>query len=467
MPKYSISRNFLPNVNYSQDHLLNIILKYIYVRAKENTDRSIWTPLYLPFGNAKGVCSGMVALWSYYIATDSEGKFASQLAYISKWKEKDFASKHSGNALQMEEIINNIFFLHHHVNIYSEVEAFEINKSLEVLMGDLEDKIAPAEYSVSFVFNKIELERLIRDCAYDRKILRFSNDLHTIGAYYRDGIYSFYDPNYRYGVRTTTDPAVVADLIFKSLAAFCRSKDYIALNLMVFDFVGKPVPTYVNQHEYYHRLMQNEKYKAAVLKHSNIMRVGLRFDLPMLEYLFSQGFKAHSLPRENPEIRDSIVEHDGRKVGFLLEHGVDVDTKMYSSGETAVNSAIHEKHMEMLFALLINGANPNLKSIYKMAPLEYALYERNTPACIILIAFNAEIAPKIKKKLDKKYSKADLDIIHKKANTIKQNIARIKASLESEGSKTLLFKSITKVSGNEPSNDTLFAKEILPYLKLR
>jgi hypothetical protein len=419
--------------DYSQSALMKKIVKYLQLRAeKHNTARrsaqttdelerlnAITHDLHMPYFD-ENMCAGEVWLWLYLKRTNQEGKFVDMLHHVNTWSSKQFAQNKEREDKKIEAFLNHVMFLHHHKQIDSTVERHTPDKSFAMMLGDEQEQVDPAEFSLTFVFSKSELVRLLRSCVFENKMLMFGNDFHAVGGMLQNGIYYFFDPSgKKHACLLETDNVEqFAELIFKGLAVFCKSKDYIALNMSVYDLTGSPKPkTYPKSIDYFNYMFSNK-----VLQHPNILRVAMRYDRRLANELYKRGYKpnkknSHMLS----EVEEYVAERDRTRVKYLATHGADLDHRPIG-GESAVGMAIRCNFNEMLFQLLLLGADPNAPPRTGLTPLEYAISLRNTEAIIILRAFGAVPTQKFTKALNQQLFPHEINNIEVKAAQLNNRI---------------------------------------------
>lgn len=482
MPKHSPAAKILNKIDYSQAALFVKLKKYLIARDAKNTNRSVSTNTYLPFNNTAGICSGIGALWAYMVRVDEEGKFIDLIHHAATWDSKKYAKLPVNrpsdlNDQKLDRLMSQAFFLHHHAHtIDPEIQKHDLYKSFALLLGEQMEQVAAPEFSISFVFDIPELAELFQQTIFDRKMLRFENGLHAVYAILKDGVYYFYDPAQKQGLQTTTDVKELATMVFKSLSAHCHSKKHIALNMLAFDLKGAAPQIYPERMEYYTKKLQDPKYKKAVLEHHNILRVGLRHDLDMLDLLFKHRYTPSSLRYENSELVESILENDLAKVNYLLDHNVDSDFKPYGK-ESAIGAAIRTNALNSLYLLLIKNANPNVKAFHNLSALEYALYHRNIGAMVLLLAYNGTENKAFTQGLIKKFGEPKAKLIRTQANELRRrldndaNIAPIAKPSTHQllaPKKEMLFSASATSTGTS-SEDTArtYERLVLPLLKVR
>lgn len=424
----------LKDIDYDQGLLLNKILSYLNIRAAKNTDPSIQYDTHLPFYDAAGICSGLVAYWLYLMRSGKSEKFNDMLLYLATWDDNRFLNNTELVDPIIENFMNDVFFLHHDKKLRG-VEKHNIHESINLLVGDDFAQVATAEYSLSFVFDRKALSSFIKNYVRNNKMLRFGNGLHTVGAIMQDGVYYFFDPSDRHGLKDTSkksfmqmtsDPTKLTGWIFTALAKHCHSKSYIALNLSVFDFKDSPASAYPYPDDYYAVQFKDKKFKKAVLQHPNIMRVGLRYDLSMLDALFAAGYNyVESNLFDLDELPEAVVEKDLLKIDYLVTHGVSIDYKSKASA-SALGIAIQEKLSDMIYILLSKyGANPNALAHDTRSALDWALFWRNTDAIIMLLAFGADSTPKFLQALSARFSPIEVMAIKHHAVQLNKRILHI------------------------------------------
>lgn len=435
MPARSPStEHSLSNVDYDQGLLLNKILSYLNIRASKNTNPNIQYDTHLPFYDAAGICSGLVAYWLYLTRIGKSKKFTDMLLYLATWDANKFLTSEDLVDPIIENFMNDVFFLHHDKKLRG-VEKHTIDESINLLVGDAFAQVAPNEYSLSFVFDHKSLSSFLNTYARNNKMLRFGNGLHTVGAIMQNGVYYFFDPSDRRGlkdtsqkshIQMTSDPTKLANWIFSGLAKHCHSKSYIALNLAVFDLKDSPASAYPYPQDYYAAQLKDKKFKKAALNHPNIMRLGLRYDLAMLDVLFSEGYRyVQSDIFDTDELAEAVAEKATSKIDYLMQHGVAIDYKS-KHNTSALGLAIKDKLSDMVYVLLNKyGANPNALAHGTRTALDWALFWRNTDAIIMLLAFGADCTPKFLQDLSVRCSPIEVTAIKHHAVQLNKKILHI------------------------------------------
>jgi hypothetical protein len=89
------------------------------------------------------------------------------------------------------------------------------------------------------------------------------------------------------------------------------------------------------------------------------------------------------------KMRSALKERDIRRLGELLDKGVDVNMDL-GGGETPLHSAAHAGEKELVAFLVSRGANVNALKQYKWAPIHDAAYQGNFDAVVELLKAGAD-----------------------------------------------------------------------------
>ncbi len=355
----------------------------------------------LPFENNAGWCSGLVAYWLYLKKIGKENDFLNDIEYILNWDPKQYLNSDQDEDKIFERFFNDVLFLHHDKEL-RHTDRQNIAESINLLLGDGQTKVDTLKYSSTFVFNRTALSEIITKNAKPNNMVRFGNAFHTIGLMYEPPIYYIYDPSSEAIVKcTSADEA--ANLIFTGLAVFCKSTDYIALNMSVFDLENNSSQFPDSKQERLN-LLENPTYKQAVLHHPNILRVCMRYhDHDILKTLEDHGYKyvKSNLYIDN-ELGDAVANQEPDDLKYLLQHGLHLNYRN-QIGETALGAAIMHKQTDFLYKLLQMGVNPNVPVAEKISALDWCLIHKNTEAMILLLAAGAHCSNKFLAKIHSRY----------------------------------------------------------------
>lgn len=415
-------------IDHHQIRLLEKLQQYVKAKKPEGS---------LPFDSIDGLCSGLVAFWLYSIRACEEYEFIGDLEYALNWDENAFKTNGKTDDYRLERFINNVAFLQHDIKLREakNIKQDNLAASMEFLTGKGYDKVKPCEFKINFVFNHDSLVQLIKDAVFENKMIRLDNSLHTIGLIYSGGKYRLYNPNSKIGPKSFDNPQELAKGIFAALGEWCKSRDYLALSLAAFDFEYKaddkipvryPIPL-----QYCRNLIKTPKYKHAVLQHNNIFHVGARFDdYAMLDLLYDNGYKY--IPwalGKTSELEEAILCNNDTKFNYLLQHNFPVNYKC-NGGITPLATAIKKGNNNMLYALLVAGANPNIAANDKYSLLDVARVFDNSAAIIMLLAAGTELKTDDLRKLAKKYTTDQLRaiiahalLLHAKFTVLAQNMS--------------------------------------------
>lgn len=406
--KQAESAIILHDIDYSQNRVYDTLQRYIelrrdYYSQKADKDANVKHEDYLPFNNYEGICNGLTAYWLYLKSINEEGKFIAKLHHVVTWnaeKFKQFAAAAS-NARDVkdpiiEEFMSHVFGIQEWVEIEKAAKDHDINLSLNSIIGvNSIPKVTNPEFSISFVFNRETLADLIKSIMFEDKMVRFANGFHTVGGLYRNGVYYYYDSSNKHGLQQTANVNEFAKLVFAGLAVSCKSKEYMALNAIVFDLDGTTPAIYPDAMDYCQNLFNSsKKYKHAVLTHPNILRVGIRSDIGLLEWLFAEGFAPTAAGQTRKNVLNDTISGAPTCISmtqFLLDHNIDVNYR-YKNDESAVGRAVRLKLTKMLYFLLSHGADPNIIEKNTETLLDYSIRHdwKDHETTVLLLAFGAD-----------------------------------------------------------------------------
>lgn len=354
-----------------------------------------------------GLCAGLVAYWLYAKANGEEGSFLHKLQYISDWNAEKL--RQSGRTIDMtiEQFLNVVLSLHNTNSTVPGTRQIDLDVGLNLLLNQYQDKVSTAEFSISFLFNKQQIIDLIVAVVRPNKMIRISNGLHVIGLMLSDAVYTLYDPESTVGAKEFKSPEQLANEIFVGLSKFCKSKNYLAMNLMVFDLeTNKPAAYSIDPDEYYRMQLLNPAIKKEAMQHKYLFYLLAKFnDFDAMDLLFANGYVFNeSIHYQASELSEAISYYDEKKIAYLLSHDIAIDPKT-NGILTPAAAAITTHNNKMLFELLLRGANPNKRSMKNKALLEIALMDNNYEAIVLLLVSGMEL------------SAEGLDLIHKKFTT--------------------------------------------------
>jgi hypothetical protein len=357
-----------------------------------------------------GICAGLVAYWLYRKRIGEDSMFMHQLEYALRWDAGKFEKSNDLADIALEQLLSVISFLHYNDDIRN-IGQHDIERRVNLVLGEYDDQVK-TEFSLSFVFNKIELNNLIKLTVQPNKMMRFGNAYHNIGMIYIDDKYFVYDPSTKSGPVAYSQAKDAANAVFKGLAKYCKSRYFIALNISTFDLVGTQIGIYPETIAYCTNLLKNPDYRKHVLQHHNILRVGMRYkDEAMLELLFAAGYKyVRSDKLISTELIESVEEESEQDLNYLLQHGVPIDYRT-KHGQTALGWAIARNKTAMLLQLLKKGANPNEPIAAEVSALQWALAKNNCEALILLLASGAIFTDKLSEELKLRYNPNEIEAI--------------------------------------------------------
>jgi hypothetical protein len=359
--------------------------------------------------NHDGLCSGLTAYWLYCKRIGEEGKFIHLLEYILSWDKDKFKRSNQKSDKVFEEFFNNIKFLHNVDTLLPGIERHDLEQSFATILHSSMAAVAKPEFCLTFVFDKKMLDDLISKHVHPNKMIRFGNALHTVGMIYSGGVYYFYDSSSPLGPMAYNSCQSLVLVLFESLAKFCKSTDYIALNMSIFDLVDEKPNNYPSALEYCESILQDKKYKKSVLAHPNILRVALRYDNQVLELLFKSGYKY--VPSNNynmTELGEMALERNTAKVIYLLQHDIPINYRP-PHGLSALDSVIQNKSNDMVNFLLQCGATPDLNSFRLAAVLH------NLEALVMLFAVTPEFDEDILQLLTRYFTREEIKFIKDQA----------------------------------------------------
>lgn len=370
-----------------------------------------------------GLCAGLVANELYYAAIDKEDVFLEKMQKAISWQSNDFTSTNPKINVEMEEFLHNILGLHDIAKVLPDISSTDMRTSINTLLDASLPKIAKPEFSLSFLFNKEELEKILGKIVFDKKMIRISNGFHVLGLMRKNGIYKFYDPEAEQGIQNFKDPDDLAREIIQDLGAHIdkqkssmNMRDYMAINFTIYDLEGNAPAEYFDAVNYCEQQMRklevkrfiNDRYLFFVLSKFNEFKI--------MDLLFSKDYKFQAWTiSDTPELIDAVKYNNEQKVAYLLDHDVPIDKKTDSFLLSALGKAIENNNLKIIYALLKHGANPNLAAKHGVTYLDLALSNNALQAIILLLASGMELKQSDFLKLQQKVGPETLDIISRHA----------------------------------------------------
>lgn len=401
--------------DYSQNAIFDALQKYIETRKalydaavakfrQKGVDVIQYTVdqhIYLPFNDYSGICAGLTALWLYEKFIDEEGKFIHMLHHLLTWNADNLKKiaaavnkPASLNTIQdeiIEKFMHLVLFIQHHIALDESHEARDMHESINFITDDL-PQINP-EFDISFVFTRKTLADLLLRIKVDGSMLRFANGFHTIGGFYKDGYYYLYNSSNKHGLLQTKNINEFADLVFNELSMFCKSKDYIALNIIAFGSSSENSKStiYPDVTSYCEHLCKDKKYMRNAFKHPNFLRILTRYSpTVILPFALHEGFKPVTTEYRGNILSEVIEMNKINTMKLLLTHNIDVSNKKRNA-ESLLGSAIRLQRIEMIYLLLMHGINPNMTADGIESPVNYAIrhgYDK-FETLVLLLAFGA------------------------------------------------------------------------------
>jgi hypothetical protein len=346
------------NLDVSQAKIIAQLKKYFAFKRSKIHDPIIQRQCVLPYNSECGLCSGLSAYWLYCKCARKESEFINKLEYFLNWHEDN--NPNIVEDPKIEDFINAIEFLQFDANLRHGVKQTDIHESFELLLPEHYPQVNQAEFKTTFVFTKESLAKILDNTVLPNKMIMISNSYHAIGLVYSGDLYYLYDPQFKHGPKIYANPADLSEAILKSLGYFCKSKEYLAINLNAFDFKSRPKGRYPQIKDYFKSLTNNSNYKQALLKNQHI------FDL-------------------------AVWHKDDELANYLIQEGMDLNIRT-PKGLIPLESAMLEDNFPMFYKLLAAGANPNLKTSQGMSLWDLAIRLKNNQALIMLAALCTDVS---------------------------------------------------------------------------
>lgn len=369
--------------------LIDKMKSYFLERSKKPQKENVTQDERLPYATASGICSGLVTYRLYCKRIGREDLFAERIKYLLNWDAKAFETSEQLEDHILEELISNIIFLQYEDPLREPgVTQSQLGISINTILHDKLPKVAvEPEFKIIFVFNRKTLALLLQQIVRTNKMIRIDNGFHTVGVMKDTAAIELYDP--RLHISTFNNIAGIVDNLFSQLSAFCKSTEYIALNIRIFDLQTQPKLEYPNIAQYRDSLMQDTEYRDGVIHHPNIYNLALRNnDYSLADYLFANGYVY--IPWQynaGTELTEAVKLDDMEKFDYIIAHGYPLDTM----GQFGIGAAIvFHKHL-MLYKLLSLQVDPNAEPTPGWPALKMCELHNNRAAIIMLLAFGADI----------------------------------------------------------------------------
>jgi len=395
-----------------------------YVKERSGKDTK------LPFISHDGLCSGLVAYWLYSMRNDEAAEFKRNLDYILNWDKQEFISNATKNDEIFEMLLNNIELLQFQFLLLDGLTQESYKQSFDLLRDKFDPGISAPEFTMTMVFDRKVLRDLLRKIAYNNKMIRFGNTLHSVGLIRLNDNYYFYNPNAESGPIETHNLEEIVAAIFTSLGLYCGSTEYIALNINVYDLANSAVGNYPNVNKYRNKLLARPYYKQAVNTHDNILHTAVSSkDYKMLDALFRINYKYIPWTKHGTtELYEAIALNDTKMLIYLLEHGIPPDYRA-PNGISPIAAAIANQRNTMLYVLLQHGADINAKPSQAMSLVQIACLKNNPGAIILALASGYNMSKADEAKIYKKFGATTLKIIFSKSLALQNEIVKIIAQI--------------------------------------
>lgn len=381
----------------------------------------------LPFNSLNGLCSGLVAFWLYFKRNNEEGKFISRIEYVLTWNPETFASGDKNEDPLLEEILNNFGFLQHVKDLLLGVNQDNLVASFDFLAGKHHPKVYAEQFSITHVFNRNTLNNLIAVAVQQNKMVRLDNAMHTVGLMQSGDKYYFYNPDCVSGPveYSSLEVEKLVEDIFSGLGKYCKSEEFLALYLTIFDIEGSPKGQYPDKIIYSKSLLNNNIYKQAVLSHKNIFNLCMRYSqFETLDLLFNEGYSYIPTISDYTEYEEAIVYQDYTKMDYLLRRNIPLNYRT-EKGYTPLGRAINQMQTKMIFLLIIAGADPNISANKEKSLLSLATSKNNIEAIIMLLAAGLKITPDVLSLLKQKLPAEQLELVIKHALLLNEKLLNL------------------------------------------
>lgn len=405
----------------SQDVVISNINKYLAVKNKRNGSHRVYNSYTID----QGLCSGLVAYWLYLMRTDEEGFFLHRLQYLTNWGEDAFVRSGKQRDEIIEQFLDNVLLLHEPNKVIGTAKQSDLDISFGLALGGTQEQIGAPEFSLSFIFNKAEIQKLIPSIASPNKMVRLGSGLHVLGLMNKNNAYTLYDPNSKEGPIESTDLKYLSDTIFTGFSTYCKSKDYIAMNISVYDLVGAEPASYFDPIQYCSNQMKDRTVKQAALQHKFLFFVLASYnEYQTMDLLFANGYEY--IPWKHhvrTEMNEAVLHGDVKKLKYLIDHHLPVDPK-------SLPIAIQQKSSEMMYLLLAAGAVSNVNSRDQKSYLDLALEQNFPEAIVLLLASGMDINAGGKVAIQHKFAIDGMKVIFNEALLLQKSFLKIPSCIE-------------------------------------
>ncbi|GAB4391635.1 MAG: hypothetical protein Tsb005_02290 [Gammaproteobacteria bacterium] len=380
----------MPNTAINQKHLINKINQYL-------TNRKL-APLF-----KEGACNGFVGLHSYMKAIGKENQYFDWITYLSNYTESyEIQEKKHIEALpfdsKMEKIIAYIRVIYspdlinplwdqihfeHSMNFLVDSKSFpSLNKT------EAKEKLIQHEITQSGIFNKKELELLIKDYVKQNRMIVLQSESHAIDISFNGNDYEIYDPN----DHEIPHPLTLKQAAEKIIASFKnKANDYQPLNLFAFRISNTESVSYPNSVEWlntiYNRtetaISLNERLRLVNKNNINATFMATAADENnILRYLIKQG--ADIAQASNKTLRtplhNACALQNIDNVKLLLQNDSTTEkiiNKKDKNNKTALHYAYEKENLELFNYLLQKNADINLSYQGYPTLLAHAIDKKN------------------------------------------------------------------------------------------
>lgn len=377
--------------------LLQNLIAYLDYKTEQSARAQHYA---LPFDSNAGLCSGIVAYWLYCRHINntllSIEDANAEINYILNFDLAEFADTGLTQDPVIERFLNNVLFLHHDRRLRSGVRQDDLATSVNLLLDAKLPQVLPAEFQITCVFNRSALVDLLSAIARPNKMIRLDIGLHTIGLYKSETGFELIDPNSSMYAVAITDPTMLVEAIFKAFGSFTNTPEYIAIYISIFDTQQKSVAPYLDPLEYCKNLLAKPRYKAATIGHPNIFHLAAKYhQFALLDLLYTSGYRY--IPwtlTPSTEFDHAIINNDQVLFDYLVMRKIPLNYHS-PTGITPLAKAIMEDNIDMLYALLSAGADPNKPAFDDVSLTYAAVSEPDDPkiaALILLLASGMELS---------------------------------------------------------------------------
>lgn len=380
-------------MNFSQVLLLEKFQGYIKCKKEHCSTTLEKQNCKLPFNTLQGLCSGLVALWLYHKRIDTEYEFSLMIQYIQNWQKSDF----DGDDPVFEAALNDIAFLHFSYKLLDDLDQSSLNQSLQLLASKNHPETAPAEFSITWVFDHNSLHELLDFLLQNNKMLRVSDGLHVVGLIKKDNQIFYYDPDSSLGPQIMPNISQLVVNIFKSLPVERDTPYNIALHINRYDLVETVHPAPIDSSDFYKKLILD-------ITNPNIFHLAVRYsDYKILDLLFESGYKYIPWQFNNTcELVEITERNDMQMLLYLIEHKIPLDYRA-PGGITPLAAAVWCNNFDILYTLVQHGASIQERPHDFKSLIDIACSVNNFAAIIFLLSCGYNITTYDKKLILQKF----------------------------------------------------------------